>query len=258
MEGTNVPNLPTLPAGALWTMAKTELSWLQKHERIVIVFLVLVAGVFLGNNWLNYEGAQKDAKVVALTALVEQDKTNVAQMVLAASTAQSQYQTALDAATKLNAQLSASIAQESTILAQRQKQDKVLALPAVGQRMEVLVPAAVGGITATTSGVALNDTAAHGVLNALESVPVLTNQLASETQVAQNNADLVNKSQAVNVDLTAEVGGLNKQLVDSASQCKAEVAAEKVKTKKAWRSGFKWGFGAGFAAGAYILHTLGI
>ena len=148
------------------------------------------------------------------------------------------------------------MAQESTILAQRQSTDKVLALPAVGQRMEVLVPAAVGGITSTTSGVALNDTAAHGVLNALESVPVLASQLASETQVAQNNADLVNKSQTANIDLTAEVGGLNKQLTDSTNQCKAEVAAQKVKTKKAWRNGFKWGFGVGLAAGAYVTHAL--
>jgi hypothetical protein len=247
--------LPVTP-GQLWTVAKNDASWLQKHEKIVIVALVLIAGTFLGNKWLNWESAQKDAKVVALTALVEQDKQTTAQMAISAAQAQNQYQLALDSATKLNAQLSAAVAQESSILAQRQAADKVLNLPAVGQRMEALVPAAQGGVTATISGIALNDSAAHGILNALEQVPVLTAQLKDETQVAANNVVLLADADKVIDADGKEISGLQKSLVDQQAHEVAAVAAEKLKAKKAWRSGFKWGFGLGFAAGAYIVHAL--
>ena len=251
----NTPNIPVLP-GQLWTVAKQDVLWLMRHERIVIVALVLVAGVFLGNKWLNYASAQKDAKVAALTLVVNQDKQTVANLALQAAQAQATYQTTLDAITKQNVALEASVAQESTILAQRQATDKALALPAVAQRIEILVPVAVGGITATTSGIVMNDTAAHATLNVLEQVPTLASQLASETQVAQNNADLVTKSQAVNADLNKEVAALNMQIGDQTKQCKAEVASEKAKTKKAFIKGLKYGFVAGFAAGAYIMHAL--
>ena len=43
------PVIPGITNGAIWAPIQKELSWLQRHERIVIVALVLVAGVFLGN-----------------------------------------------------------------------------------------------------------------------------------------------------------------------------------------------------------------
>ena len=245
MSASSTPNLPT---GQLWVAAKTELSTLEKyllafkhHERLLIVLAVLAFGSFGVSRWLNYDSAQKDAKVVALTALVQQDKQNVASLALAAQQAQATYQTTLDAITKQNASLESSVAQESTILAQRQTTDKALALPAVGQRIAVLVPESVGGITATTAGVVLNDNAAHGVLSNLEQVPVLKSQLYSETQVAQNNATLVTQSQTVNADLTKQITGLNTLVAGQDKKCDALVGAEKDKTKKAFRSGFKWG-----------------
>ncbi len=237
-------------------MLEKYLTWFKAHERTIVIVLVLGFGAHMYGRWIDLEGSKANAQVAALTQTVAQDKATVQQLALSASTAQATYQTTLDAITKQNVALEASVAQESTILAQRQAQDKQLPLPELAKRMEVLVPAAQGGITATTSGIALSNSAAYGVANVLEQVPTLTSQLASETQVAQNNADLVNKSQAVNADLTKEVGALNTQIGDQSKQCKAEVAAEKVKTKKAFIKGLKAGFVVGFAAGAYIVHAL--
>ena len=169
------PNI--VAPGALWTVAKNDATWLMRHERIVIVALVLVAGVFLGNKLLNYESAQKDAKVAALTLVVNQDKQTVANLALQASTAQATYQTTLDAITKENQALASANAQELASLAQRQTADRALPLPAVASRIETLVPGAVGGITATTAGVVMNDTASHSVLTTLEEVPVLQDEL---------------------------------------------------------------------------------
>jgi hypothetical protein len=252
----NTPNIPNLPTGQLWTVAKNDASWLMRHERIVIVALVLIAGTFLGNKLLNWEGAQKDAKVAALTLVVEQDKASVQNLALAAQQAQAAYQTTLDAITKENASLAQANAQELASLAQRQTIDKSLPLPAVAQRIEVLVPATVGGVTATTAGVVMNDTASHGVLDALEQIPVLVDELKNETRVADNNEKALDYANTVITTTQAEVGALNKSLTDQQAHEVAAVAAEKLKAKKAWRSGFKWGFGLGFAAGAYIMHAL--
>ena len=244
--------------GAIWAPVQKELSWLQKHERIVIVALVLVAGVFLGNKLLNYESAQKDAKVAALTLVVNQDKQNVANLALQAAQAQATYQTTLDAITKENQALASANAQELASLAQRQTADRALPLPAVASRIESLVPGAVGGITATTAGVVMNDTASHSVLTTLEEVPVLQDELKNETQVAANNQSALDEANTVIVDKTAQIIGLNKSLTDQQAHEAAAVAAEKLHTKKAWRSGFKWGFATGFAAGAFIMHGVGL
>ena len=252
MDAMNTPNLPTLPTtGALWTMAKNDATWLMKHERIVIVALVLVAGTFLGNKWLNYEGAQKDAKVAALTAQVLQDKTSVQNLALQAQQAQATYQTTLDAITKENAALAQANAQELASLAQRQTVDKTLPLPDLAKRIEALAPGAQDGITATTNGLVMNDTASRSVASTLEQVPVLEDELKNETQVAQNNLSALESANVVIVDKNAQIAGVNKELTDQQAHEKAVIAADNVKIKKAWRSGFKWGAITGFFGGIF-------
>ena len=85
---------------------------------------------------------------------------------------------------------------------------------------------------------------------------MLQDELKNETQVAVNTKSALDAASTVISDKTAQVAGLNKSLTDQQAHEVAAVAAEKLKTKKAWRSGFKWGFGLGFAAGAYIVHAL--
>ena len=133
----------------------------------------------LGTNF-KLRVAQKDAKVAALTLVVNQDKQTVANLALQAAQAQATYQTTLDAITRQNAQLSAAVQADTALLAKNRATDAGLALPQLGQRLEVLVPGAAGGVTATTSGIVLNDTAAHSTVDVLEQVPVLQDELTNE------------------------------------------------------------------------------
>ena len=247
---------PNLSTGQIWTVAKNDLSWIQKHERVVIVALVLLVGGFLGNKALNYDASLKDAKVAALTQVVSQDKQNAAALALASATAQQQYQVVLDTVSKQNIALEASVAQMTAGLKAQQATDRALPLPAVASRIETLVPGAVGGITATTAGVVMNDTASHSVLTTLEEVPVLQDELKNETQVAVNTKSALDAASTVISDKTAQVAGLNKSLTDQQAHEVAAVAAEKLKAKKAWRSGFKWGFAAGAALVGVLTHGL--
>jgi len=254
--GIQIPPELTPATGQIWTVAKNDLSWLQKHERIVIVAFVLLSGTFVCNKFLNWESSQKDSKVIALTAQVAQDKQNVENLAISASQAQAVYQTTLDAITKQNASLSAAVAQESSILAQRQRTDSQLPLPELAQRIEVLAPGTQGRITATSTGLSLDSTASVAVAQMLEQVPVLTAQLDNEAQIVQNTSQILDKANDLNGILSNQVSGLNKELADKSAQCTAEVAAEKVKTKKAFVKGLKYGFVAGLAAGAWLIHAL--
>ena len=252
----NTPNIPNLSTGQIWTVAKNDLNWLQRHERVVIVALVLFVGGFLGNKALNYDASLKDAKVAALTQVVSQDKQNAAALALASATAQQQYQLVLDTVSKQNTALEASVAQMAAGLKAQQAADRVLPPSGLAQRLEVLVPATQGGVTTTTDSMTLNTNAAVSVVSALEQVPVLQNELNNETQVADNNRSALESASTVIADKTAQVAGLNKSLTDQQAHEAAAVAAEKVKTKKAWRSGFKWGFAAGAALVGVLTHGL--
>jgi hypothetical protein len=262
MEIQNGSNAPTLPTGQLWVAAKTELSTLEKyllafkqHERLLIVLAILAFGTFGVSRWLNYESAQKDAKVAALTLVVAQDKASVQNLALQAQQAQATYQTTLDAITKENSALAQANAQQLASLAQRQTGDKQLPLPQLGQRLQVLVPAATG-VTATSTGLSLDSNSSVAVVQQLEQVPVLIDELKNETQVAANDKSALDAAGTVIVDKTVQIAGLNKSLTDQQAHEVAAVAAEKVKTKKAFWRGFKYGFVTGFGVGAYIVHAL--
>ena len=263
-EPVGVTNItPNLPTGQLWVAAKTELSTLEKyllafkhHERLLIVLAVLAFGTFGVSKALNYDGARKDAQVATLTAIVQQDKVSVQNLALEAQQAQAAYQTTLDAITKQNVALAQANAQDLASLAQRQTADRVLPPSGLAQRLEVLVPATQGGVTTTTDSMTLNTNAAVSVVSALEQVPVLQNELNNETQVADNNRSALDAASTVIADKAAQVGALTKSLEDQQAHEAAAVAAEKVKTKKAWRSGFKWGFAAGAAIVGALTHVL--
>ena len=198
-------------------------------------------GSHMYGRYIDLQSAKKDAQVASLTQTVEQDKQSVASLASQAAQEQSTYQATLTAMQAQNAQLAQTIAQESAALSKVQAVDKTLPLPQLGQRMETLVPDAKGGVTATATGLALNDAASRGVVSQLEEVPVLKDQLSQETQTAANNADMLTKAQTTNTACQSEVAGLNKSLTDQQAHEAAVVAADKVKIKKAWRSGFKWG-----------------
>lgn len=232
------------------------ITWFKAHERTILVAAVLAFGVHLSGGVLNYLGRHDDAKVQALTSQVSQDAATVRSMSLAASQANEQYQTALTQLSAQNAQLAKALQQDQALLATNRKTDAGMDMPALAVRINTLVPATAGGITPSASGLELTAPASHAVTDQLEAVPILQDQLKTETQVAQNNDTLRLAAGKANDSLTAEVGALGKQLTDAGAQCKAEVAAEKVKTKKAFIKGLKYGFVAGFAAGAYLIHAL--
>ena len=258
---TNTPNLPQI-GGALWAPVQKELSWFEKyvqlfkaHERAIIVVLVLGFGAHMYGRWIDLEGNKANAQVVALTQTVAQDKQSVANLALQASQANAAFQTTLDAMTRQNQALAQANAQETALLTKNRAVDATLPLPQLGQRLQALVPAATG-VTATSTGLSLDSTSSVAVVQQLEQIPVLVDELKNETQVAANNKSALDAAGTVITDKTAQIVGLNKSLTDQQAHEVAAVAAEKVKTKKAFIKGFKWGAITGFIGGIFTMHAL--
>ncbi|MGH7745479.1 MAG: hypothetical protein ACREQ5_11915, partial [Candidatus Dormibacteria bacterium] len=75
------------------TEVKYAESWLLKHERIVIVLLVLLFGAFGINKIENVIAARDAANASALTQQVQVDKQNAAKTAQDAAVAVAQFQT---------------------------------------------------------------------------------------------------------------------------------------------------------------------
>ena len=246
------------------TEITTATHWIEKwialikaHERLLIVLLVLSFGYHAYGSWLDYDSARKDAQVAALTQKVSQDAVDNKNLAITASTAAAQFQAALDSATKQNAALAASLQRDDALLANNRRTDASLDLPALAVRIQQITPGTQpGSIDVENNRLTMADPAAHAIASQLEAVPVLTNELLAANSTVAADQLALGKSSTALTACTDQVGGLQKSLTDQQAHETAAVAAEKTKTKKAWRNGFKWGFAAGAALVGMLTHGI--
>lgn len=237
-------------------MLTEYITLFKAHERVLIICAVLFTGYCGYGKYLDSKAAHLETKAANVTQTVTADKQDTAQLSASASQADLALQKALEDLAVSTARLRASLSADQALLAKNRAADAELSLPALGSRIETLAPEAKGGVTATSNGLAVDTTASRGIANQLEAVPILTGDLRTETQVAQNNVDALTKCTSANTDLKAEVTGLTKETKDLAAKDVADVDVEKVKTKKAWRNGFKIGAIVGFISGLFVGHSL--
>lgn len=232
------------------------ITFLKAHERLLIVAAVLFFGVHLVDGGFKALVNHDNAKVQVIATQVSKDQSSVRTDANTALQANVALQSALTQAQTQNALLAKALQQASASLASVRTTDSTLGLPALGDRMVTLVPSASGGVTSTSDGLTLRPPAALAVVQQLEAVPVLQEQLKDETQVAANDANALGKCQDLVTDQKVQIGDLKKETIDLVTKDKTDVAAEKVKTKRAFWRGFKYGFITGFGVGAYIVHGL--
>lgn len=232
------------------------LTWLQKHERIIIVFLVLVVGGWLGNHWLNNRAEVADQKVVAAQQVLDTQKAANAQLALEVQQTASQYQAMVNSLTQQNAQLSSAMQSRTVVLQQQQVADKTLPLPDLGKRWSDLAGLNAGDVTASTSGITVTDAGARATVGKLEEVPILTANLADETTVADNRQAELDKSNDLIGGLNQQVTGLNTQIADGQKVCDTKLNASKADANKAKKNWLLRGLGVGVAIGIFIAEKL--
>ena len=221
-------------------------SWLLQHERLLIVLMVLLAGIFTVNKIENVI-ASRDATraTVAEQALVSQ-KAIDAQLASNTATINAQYQSLLETLNKQNATLANAITSRSAALTVQQGSDAKLPPSGLAQRIQELAAAPSGSVSAVGSTVVLEQPAAVAVVESLDSIPVLTSNLNDTKQIASNLTQELDKANVLGTALGAQVNGLNIQLKDSDTACKTEIASVKAKARKSKLRWFLIGVVTGF------------
>lgn len=230
-------------------VAKAE-SWLKVHERIVITFLVLASLVFLGNKFLTNRANVDNLKAQQTQAqLVDQQNTNK-QLAAQVQQTASQYQNLIASLSQQNAKLVASISSRNASLAAQQTTDKTLPPNELAIRWADLGGFDPQDLNVQSAGILANDTAVVATVQQLEQVPVLT-QNVKDANIEENNTKTELSSANTLIGQQKEdISGLNIQITDDQTACKAEVTAVKAAARKGKVKSFLYGFGIGFVAGA--------
>jgi len=204
-------------------------AYVKLHERLI--GLVLAAAVIWGVSGKIESVVAKHDKSQETQAQIVANAQQSKDAALATQAAQQaeQYKELSDKVAAKNAAL-------VTALVKQQHTDASLPPSDLIARWNTLVPQA--GATVTSTGVALPEAGAVATVQQLESVPVLTQQLA-------NTNSLLGASQKQVVTLNQEVSGLNLQLVDNQKVCTEQLKMQADQYKK---SRWHW-FWAGMAAG---------
>jgi hypothetical protein len=212
---------------------KADLSWLQRHERLV---LTILGGVILWFSWgkvndiiINHDHANLEQAKVA--AQVQEEKNQA----LAAQVAQqaAQYKELADKVNAQNATLEQANVNLANALVQRQKTDASLPPSELVNRWSTLVPQAKP--TVTPSGVALDSTGAVATVQELEKVPSLSARLDNEVAEVTSDQKLIDAGIVQVRTLNDQVTGLKLQATDDAKVCQEQIKVVKDEARKSKR-----------------------
>lgn len=234
---------------------KNELSWLQKHERLLIVFLLLVASCFLGNKYLNYRVQHDTVASVQSEQVLEMQKQANDKLAAQIQTQQQQYNTMNQMWQEQNRALMSRIDADNQALKQRQQVNATLPLPELGNRWKTLLELSDGDLTANQTGITVSDKGARETVNQLERVPVLQANVNDLTVVNSNKDQQITKLNDLNSGLNTQVTGLNAQIKDKDKACNDQINLIKSKENKSKRNWFVAGTILG-TAGKYLIKIL--
>lgn len=219
------------------TAIKNDLTWLQKHERIIIVALVLLFGAWLGGKFLDGRILDAQNKVaIATQKLTDQEAANKQSADQVAQAVQ-QYQTLINTLSTQNAALASAVATRNAALAKQQSVDTNLTLPDLAVRWKNLSSLSDSEVAVTAGGIAVTDSGARKTVAILETVPVLQANLKDETVTATNlQTELTQANTVIGKD-TEQIVGLQATVDDQKTKYEAQISVLK---KQSFKSKIKW------------------
>lgn len=246
------PVATTVASPSAITTAET---WLQKHEKIIIVFLVLVSATWLGNKWLDISANHAKAKAEVTTQTLN---TQTATDKVVASQAQQlavQYRTLAAKLSAQNAKLAANISKRDAAVVKQQVDDQTMPVTDLATHWASLAGFDPSEIVTGPTTVSVTDAAARQTVEQLEKVPEMTANLKDETAVADNRQQEIDKADLLVGGLNSQVSALNLTVTDTQKACKADTALLKADARKKSRNWFVRGLivGGGVAL-AIVFH----
>ena len=237
------------------TEAKT---WLQKHERLVIIFLAILAGVFLYNKVIDREAAHDQLVAVQAAQVLKAQEAKDATLAQAAAAQQQQYVALVQQLTQQNSALSAAMQNRTIVVQTQQKADAVLPLPALGTRLGTLLGVGATDVVPTTSGLTLSPAASYRATESLEQRPVLTANLADSQTQNKNLTQELAASDALGATKDEQITSLKQTVTDTQVAGDKNLAACKATARRGKLHAFFYGVGVGAGAvlGVVIHHIL--
>jgi len=229
------------------TITETK-TWIQKHERLIIIVIAVSALIYIGRHWLDkhYDLASQEVVSTASTLLNQKDVNK--QLQAQFDDLKQTTQQIITQVTAQNTQLAAQAQAAYQQAAKQQALDAQLSNQQLADRIAQLTNQK--NVQSNDQGVQLNHDQSVGVTQQLEDVPSLQAQLKSEQLINTNN--------------TKQIAGLTDE-VNSCNQLNTGLKAENADQKKSYEaqlkkakisgifSRLKW-FGAGFISGFIAGH----
>jgi hypothetical protein len=242
MTETNTKEVQTVEAEV-----KEGLTWIQKHERFLLVTFGILLVLFLGRSWIehHYEVAKAEVAAAAKTLAAQQDinKTlqnnyTILQTQTAKITAQMQQQ---------NDNLATQTAAAYKAAAQQAVTDQKLSNDQLAARIDALTSQQ--GIQSNSSGVSMTHDQSAEVTSTLDTIPALKQQVADDLLIKKNDDTQITSLTNLNTSCSILNSGLQKEVSDEQTKCTAqikELKAANLKSKIKWTLG---GFVLGVIAG---------
>ena len=236
------------------TEAKT---WLQKHERLVIIFLAILAGVFLYNKVIDREAAHDQLVAVQAAQVLKAQEAKDATLAQAAAAQQQQYVALVQQLTQQNSALTAAMQNRTTVLQVQQKTDAALPIPDLGARLATLEGLGATDVVPTTSGLTRSPNAAYKVTESLEQVPVLQANLADSQTQNDNLTTELAASTALSATKDEQITNLKQTVTDTQVAGDKNLAACKATARRGKLHSFFYGVGVGAGAvAAIVIHHI--
>ena len=247
---------PAVPVVApVATPALVVQSWLQKHERIVIVALVLLVGGWGLGKYLDIAASRSEARATAAEQALVDQKAQNAQYAAQVAQVEQQYVAMVQALAAQNAALAQAVAQRQASQTANQTHDAVLPLPDLANRLKTIGNAPEGSVSVLGDKIELSQPGAVAVTQTLETIPTLQGDLRDTQAALGATQTTLTQAGTVVADKDKQITGLNLQITDQEKSCTTRIASVTAESRKKQMSWFKRGLILGFLGGLFAGHS---
>jgi hypothetical protein len=227
-------------------------TWLQAHERLLLITGALAVTLFLGNKFINRSAQVADAKSIAAQQQLTLDKQQLDQLQSRLTQDEVTANAQIQQLVKANASLAASVTSSEAALERAKAAVPQMNPTQLSQtwQQEVHLP----NIAPTAAGYAVGQAEAVATVQKLETADALASQKAAlETEVSNDQTHIQDLNK-INTDQANVLLAAQKESGSQVTACAAQVKALKADNRKSNRKWFLRGVIVGAVAGFVALH----
>ena len=232
---------------------KQDVSWIQRHERIIIIILVLAAAVFAFNKYIDHAAKVADEQA-AVSSQILKEQQNINQQLIQRMDAQdARYASLVEELTKKNEASRQEINTRNQDLAKQQSVNNTLPLVDLAGRWKTLINALNSDVQAFGPNIMVSDSGARQTVNKLEETTTLEANLTSQTNISNNLQKLLTECNQVVTNKQEVIDGKDNELKKQKDDSEKQIVKVKADDRRSKRNWFVRGMIAGGGIAAYIL-----